>query len=73
LRSLAPLAPSDVLGRLIEAGALVAAHGMPGADAQLALLRDLADGVRGFRVELGSDLLADPAGWAVRVARAVGP
>lgn len=69
--AVAPLAPVDALGRLLECSALVAARGLPGAAAHLATLAAIADGGRAFAVELGEDLLADPAAAAARIAAAV--
>jgi hypothetical protein len=68
----APLAPADVLGRLIEASALVVVDGAAGVGAQLALLKAVADGGRGWAVALGRDLLEDPGAWVGATARAIG-
>jgi hypothetical protein len=65
---LEPVGPSEALGALLESSALVATNGAARPSEHLALLRDVADGARGFRVRLGRDLLANPAGWARRLA-----
>jgi hypothetical protein len=61
------LAPTDALGRLVEASALVVVDGAARAPEHLALLGRLASDTPAFRVALGDDLLQDP----VRVGRAI--
>lgn len=57
---LEPMAQAETMGELIRSSALAVVDGLPGAKAQLELFRDLAGGARGFHLELGRDLLADP-------------
>jgi hypothetical protein len=63
--SVAPMAPAEALGRLIEASALVVVDGAARAPEHLALLGRLASEAPAYRVALGQDLLREP----VRVAR----
>jgi hypothetical protein len=61
------LSPVDALAALLESSILVVAR-LPGHRAQLQALAALADRAPARRVELGADLLADPAGVAARIA-----
>jgi hypothetical protein len=63
----APMAPAEALGRLIEASALVVIDGAARAPEHLALLGRLASEAPAYRVGLGGDLLSEP----VRVAREI--
>jgi hypothetical protein len=67
-----PLPAAEALGRLIEASAFLTVDVAAGVGAQLDLLRILANGARGHRLELGRDLLQAPAEWAGWLLQAVG-
>jgi len=64
---LEPAGPAEALGALLESSVLVATRGLPGGEGHLPVLARLADGAASFRVELGLDLLSDPAGTASRI------
>lgn len=64
---LEPAGPAEALGLLLESSALVATRGLPGGEAHLPLLGELADGARVLHAELGLDLLADGAAVARRL------
>lgn len=61
------LASAVALGALVESSVLLVVDGLPGGAEQLEVLRGMADGARAWRVDLGHDLLADPAGTAGRL------
>jgi hypothetical protein len=61
------VASAVALGALIESSVLLVVDGLPGGAEQLDVLRGMADGARAWRVDLGHDLLADPAGTAGRL------
>lgn len=65
--TVAPLAPAEALGLLVEASALVVIDGAARAPEHLALLGRLASEAPAVRVALGQDLLERP----VEVARAI--
>ena len=61
------LASAEALGALIESSALAIVDGLPNPSEHLAVLREVADGARAWRVDLGLDLLAAPAETARRM------
>lgn len=67
----ARLEPSDALGRLIEASALLVVDGAARSAEHLALLGRLAGSLPALRVELGEDLLQAPAEVARQVLGAL--
>jgi hypothetical protein len=67
--SATPISAAEGMVALIESSALLVVDRLPGAAAQLELLRRCADQARSVALGLGRDLLQDPAGTAARLLR----
>jgi len=51
---------AEALGALVESSAVMVVDGLPGAEEQLGILRDISDAAASYRVCLGRDLLESP-------------